>query len=270
MKRLITSLLLLLACVSNLLSQYGYIEKKNYVSVQTGLNVPLLAGTFNESNYGHKGDGMKSHRDYIDFGASVELMRNVDERISVGLVGVGKQYSAKQTDLVVTIYDDNAGFVAKDTTWVRMDRPAFRTFTLLPKVEIFRKMGNGPIGIFHELGLGFSLTSLVNRGYNFSLNPSNPSDQSMWSSRDQFIVNYDRKPFKSFLLLYGVGLRLPLKDYLSLNVGVRYSMSVYLRPDNVKFNSNKTELFDYADLFFKAQRANLCVIQFLSGLTFHF
>lgn len=251
-------------------AQYGYLGRKNYFTAQGGLNFPMLTGTFGLNDYHASGDKMKVRKDYFDLGVSAEYMRSVDVRVSVGIASTYKRFTVKQDEFVVDNFDDNNGTESVDTTWLRIQNPKIEVLTLLPRVEIFRKIGNGPIGIYHEIGIGAGFTKLVNKDYDVSLNPINPNDESLWSTSDNYNIKLNVKSYKSIIFLYGVALRMPINDLLSFNLGARYSINIYSRPSDTRFSSNRTDLFDDSELFFRAQRANLLVIQLMSGLTLHF
>ena len=138
----------------------------------------------------------------------------------------------------------------------------FRTLTIMPKIEISGEGGNAPGGLSHQIGIGFTSSSVVEKDYAYTLG-STYTEDSLDFSKD--VVNYDYR-HKGISLMYALVMRVPINRRLLFNYGFRYNMNFKLGGASGK-NPNTWQSDAEAEYAIGRTRG-ASVLSFQAGFTF--
>lgn len=184
------NIVLIALCTSFVLNaqNFGYLGKKNFIDVKTVSSVPVLA---NIAYSFSDGDGLigQWRFGYFNTGIHVSIGRTVKQNIAFSLeTGIDFQsYNENE-------YQDGSSYIQKVTA-----------YSIMPKIEFASKRYILPLGIHHQIGLGF-----YNLKNEFIFSP----DFSLYS-----------EPLKGITLLYGFMIRTAISKKLFINYGARYTMN---------------------------------------------
>ena len=113
-----------------------------------------------------------------------------------------------------------------------------QTITIMPKCEFAMNPGLIPSGLFHQVGIGFNMTRILDHAY--AIQATGVSNDGLNTPIQQTTVpanfyNYDAKSIKTFSLMYGVAYRVPLSKHVLFSYGVRYMLNF---PPKILFHMN--------------------------------
>ncbi len=102
-----------------------------------------------------------------------------------------------------------------------------RSFTFLPIFEFARNHGLMPSGIFHQFGLGYSRTHLLDKQYKIQVSGMS-NDILQQPFQESYVptnfYDYKGKSIQSLVFLYGLVQRVPLSKHILFNYGIRYML----------------------------------------------
>lgn len=269
MKQLLFILIVLSAFGTR--AQNGYMGHKYTLTILGGANIPMLSGNFKEAIWTRKGDEMKEGRDWFSYGASAGFMRNMSNRYGIGVFGHLKEFTLLPIEYVATQFNSTQGdHLGQDTIWLRMEPTRFHTVGVMPHLEFFSKMGNGPVGLHHSMGAGISFTYFSRESYGYSVNEFDRTGDQ-WGIADTYVPREKFPPYKSITLMYGLSMRVPFSEHFAFDIGVTYLANIFIKPSQETLAEFRDyEIFNYSDMYYKSQRANLFSTQLHGGFTFLF
>lgn len=126
-----------------------------------------------------------------------------------------------------------------------------RALQIAPHLEFSNKQGLLPVGIAHNIGVGFNTYTLVKKDYLYEDGTVDPE-----TLRDNF-YNWRYDTFKGFSIIYGLNMRLPLSERLLLTYNLNYSINIvtdqgspassgdyYISPEEMRQELRQTALYN--------------------------
>lgn len=223
MKNLI--FLFLLAISFNGVAQFsGYYGKKTYVDVAYKFFVPIFG---NLKNYGYN-KNLNERRDWFNYGYRLNLSRMVSNQVSIGLE-FNQDFAEANfpTEAYIPTYAN--GYLENYPIYGAHENIDISTITIMPKIG-FNSRGILPLGITHEFGIGYSITSIKERDYNYEFFYDyyffgDPIETyTLTNETNGPLIDFD-KTFKGFTLLYGISVKKNITKTLFLNYGFRYTFN---------------------------------------------
>lgn len=269
MNKSIFILLLLLGLTNVSLAQKGYLNHKNYFDLSVMGNVPLVSGSFSQTEYTPNGDEMVESRDWLDYGASFKYYRAMSKSFSMGLNIAFKHYELSMPSNYTSIYSTEENSNVADTTHLRFQSLGYRNYYIGPTFEFSSKDGASGIGFTYDFSAGASISKLRNGNYAYSLNEfSGSGDDENWTDIDYYQTGFDWENVYGVFVQTGFKIRYPLSDFMSFYTGFRYAVVVNYRPDSFVDNTD-SNIFNSEDVYFQIQRENFFTASLDLGITFY-
>ncbi len=259
--------LILLAPAFNF-AQSGFFGKKNIVEFSTQGSIPLIYNLRNkmtEVNAGHKAKNgtLNNQLNWFNYGFNIQDFHYFKDRFGIG-IHIGYDFQKAYTN-------ENMFYDAFYNGGVEMENLSMTTLTIMPKIEIGSLNGILPMGLSHQLGIGYTITKIKERNYLLNTGGSIISNDEL-KDFGYTVLDFDLK-HKGLSLLYQMNYRLPLSKHLFLNYGFKYALNLvnlgnYFNYNYVPFSvSNKfVNDFDTKKMVQKARISNM--VQFTIGLGF--
>jgi hypothetical protein len=222
--------LILLALISfSSYGQTGLYGKKSIVEIQGVGAIPLFYNLFNGSSpmYRKSGTTLVDGSNLLDYGARVNVMRAFSNQFGLGLeFGIERQsLSAPQT----VSLDYVNGFSSGTSTYsIQHEKLRMNTVSIMPKLEFSSRSNLLPIGLSHQVGVGFTRVSISDRDYLFEL--SSTGNDSIVSDLESGLVNYEQV-FTGFTVMYQINMRTPITENVVITYGIRYNAN-FVRREN--------------------------------------
>lgn len=251
-------------------SQSGYLNQKNLVSIELFGNSPLILNTKQPQYHLEKGK-MVERKEWLNGGGSIYYLRVLNKKI-----GFGVEANIKNLKVIgpknFSISNNTTNVVVTDTTWLRANPFNVNCYTFMTRLEVYNKLGNGPIGLAHVIGLGISLSKAIDKTYYYSLNEfgTQSAYENYWSAPDQFYLEKKWPLIKSIVLQYGVQMRYPLGSRFSLNFGIKSLINIALPIREKRINTNDNDPYRLDNLFYNLRKENAFSLNLNAGLSYHF
>lgn len=201
----------------------GLYGKKAYFEVSGIGNLSVINGITHHDNllYKKSGSSLIAGKDLINAGLYLSVGIATKRNFAVGVETGWWFFSMGGPEYV----GYSNGFYT-DNIYLRHEMLDARTFSLMPVLTFGSDKGLLPIGINHQIGIGFTNTSIVDKPYAYAPADSYTSQQTLdnLNSANHGFVDYSRK-FKGFMFVYGLKIRTPLTKRFMLNYGLRYTLN---------------------------------------------
>ncbi|WP_300663170.1 hypothetical protein [Fluviicola sp.] len=251
-------------------SQSGYLNQKNLASVELFGNSPLILNT-KLPQYRFEKEKMVERKEWLNGGGSIYYIRVLSKKI-----GFGVEANIKNLKVIgpknFSISNNTTNVVVTDTTWLRTNPFNVNCYTFMTRLEVYNKLGNGPIGLAHVIGLGFSLSKAIDKTYYYSLNEfgTQSTYEDYWSAPDKFYLEKKWPLIKSIVFQYGVQMRYPLGSRFSLNFGIKSLINIALRIREDRIVTNDNDPYRLDNLFYNLRKENAFSLNLNAGLSYHF
>lgn len=264
-----TLIYLILLSSTFVLAQGGFMNKKNHFDFSVVGNVPLVSGSFKETEFKTSGDEMVETKDWLDYGVNFNYYRAMSKRFSLGVFAAFKNYELSMPSNYTSLYAGKGSKSPGDTTYLRFESLKYRNLYFGPSFEFASKQGSSGIGFSYDFSVGISLSSMRNGNYGYSLNEfTNSGDDNRWSNTDYYETALEWNNVFGIYAQTGFKLRIPISNFMSFYTGFRYTVVVNSKPDS--FIDNKdSDVFNSEDVFYQIQRENLFTTTFDLGITFY-
>lgn len=214
--------LILLALISfNSFGQTGLYGKKSIIEIQGVGSMPLFYNFFNGNNpmYRKSGTSLVDGSNLFDFGFRANVMHAFSNQFGLGLeFGVVRQ-SLSAPENIRLNYENNFSN-GNNFYAVKHEKLRINTISFMPKFEFSSRSNLLPIGLSHQVGVGFTRVSLAERDYLFEL--SNTGNDSITSNLDNGLINYEQV-FTGFTVMYQINMRTPITESVVITYGIRYT-----------------------------------------------
>ncbi|MNR10457.1 hypothetical protein D3C85_1267100 [compost metagenome] len=214
---------------------------------------------------------MVEKKEWLNGGGSIYYIRVLSKKI-----GFGIEANIKNLQVIgpknFSISNNATNVVVTDTTWLRANPFNVNCYTFMPRLEVYNKLGNGPIGLAHVIGLGLSLSKAIDKTYYYSLNEFGTQSiyENYWSAPDKFYLEKKWPLIKSIVVQYGVQMRYPLGSRFSLNFGIKSLINIALPIREKRINTNDNDPYRLDNLFYNLRRENVFSLNLNAGLSYHF
>jgi hypothetical protein len=200
----------------------GYLGKKTVIDLNFVGNYIILPNMIQKKKpylpkYKNVDGQLIDDPDHIDFGGEILLSRVISRRLALGLCVGLDSYSV---GLMRNSFQTSDELVVG-----KHERINVNGFYLLPTISFAHKAGALPMGIVHELGIGYRSDKPVEKDYLFNYEPNTPSEPSSIDFNTTKFYNFSHKPVVGIPVFYSVKFRIPLNDYFFFNAGIRYMMT---------------------------------------------
>lgn len=252
-------------------SQNTFLNKRNTLAIDANCNIPLLSGGFSSTSYKYGKDEMRNGKDWLDYGIGMKYTVSVSNRVSIGVLAnynlmhvspekqFGKNYM-RNGNSQTSSYD------------VKMQDVGINQFTFMPVLEIFLKNGQSPVGFYHIIGIGYSLSQIQKGSYGYSISsaPVVLDETPSHNTPDYYNFQKEWKSYNSFSFLFGIGMKTPITKSLIFNYGVDFNANVFMKPSDELILENNDVLFNYENIYYNTRREQLFTIKLKAGLAFVF
>jgi hypothetical protein len=255
------------------ISQPGFLGSKNYISLCGIVNPTILSGSFLDKSIQLNKLELKEQRNMLDYGFELNYVRSYKNNISIGLSGTILRYQ-------IPVYKDyyikrfaSQNYYNIDSIQTRCENLQFNQLSILPTLYFHTKNGMGPIGIYYSLGLGMSMSSLIDLNYAYQINqvPTNyGSTEEVWSPVDFYQNNQKWPPIYALSFRFGFGFNYPITEHLAWNLSFNYGINYNFKPAEEDFNSMHNDLFNFEDAYYVVQRKNLLLFSLGTGIVLLF
>lgn len=213
----------------------GFYGRTLFVEVNSAISFPMLNTVDIFGNYHNSGRYYEP--DKFASALNVVVGKAVSPKLSLSLES-GLFFGNFSADDDSYYYGDYYyyGNVSPKQMITRFEKLSYRTFSIMPKFEISARGGNAPGGMSHQIGVGFTSSSVVEKDYKYSI--YSEYKDSIDPKRD--FVDYDRK-YKGVTFLYAVHMRVPITKTLLFNYGLRTTLN--LTPTGNVSNAGSKDLF---------------------------
>ena len=249
----------------------GYYNSKFYVSLDALANSPILYNFRSKSDEYSKYDkNLNQKADKFNYGFRASFGVIIKRNFALCLEG-GIDYANIYLEKSI-YYQDSMSSMYMNITHQKLD---IQTYSFMPKIEFSVKNSLLPLGLSHQIGIGFNRTTLIDRNYNSFVTHNDYSDNSdiqIQDFKERYFDFSNQSSTKTYTLLYAINMKTALSKSLLLNYGFRYTLNLHSSEvsNNFDFVSNVYYLQkDYiSNLIYKQRLYNL--INFNIGLTYAF
>lgn len=251
-------------------TQTGFLNHKNVISVEAFANSPLILSSKNPQ-YALKSGKMEEKKELLNYGYGLYYARQVKKKLAFGLeVNVKNLQVEGPSYMIHSNISDQ--FEQVDTTWLRANPFSVNVFSGMLRFEYFNKLGNGPVGIAHVLGIGMAFSKYANKGYDYSLNEFGNSEavESRWSKPDKFFLEKEWPLIKSIGLQYGVQMRYPVSKQIAINFGVKSLINFTLPVSKDKITTQDNAPYILENMYYNLRRENIFSINLNAGISYLF
>ncbi len=261
---------LFLLCYSGFgFSQEGYLSKRNVLTAEFFANSPLILNSKNP-HYVLKNGKMAERKELLNYGYGLYYIRQIKNKLGLGLELNVKNVSIDGPGYII-LSNISDQLESIDTVWLKANPFSVNVYSGMMRFEFYNKLGNGPIGLVHTLGIGMALSKSVQKGYDYSLNEfGNAEGDQRWSKPDKFFLMKGTPSIKSVALQYGIQIRYPISRQFSVNFGLKSLFNITLPMNKEKLASMTNSPYLMDDLYYKLRRENIFSLNLNAGISYHF
>lgn len=207
----------------------GFYGHKNTIEVNTALSYPMFARLW--ASYGYyerSGTRLVEAKDRFDHGFRFSYSNSIKNNF-----GMGFEYSMEFSNMAGPSYAKGRAFDPWTGDNVEYDLAIdhenlrLRSQLFMPKF-IFAKSGDLlPIGLSHQFGVGYSVTSIKDMKYLYKFN-SDTTGYDLSGTQAELDRRLSRK-FKGVTAMYEMRISTPLSTSMLLNIGIRYNFNYTLK-----------------------------------------
>ena len=249
-----------------ILSQ-GYFNKKVFFEITTFINNPSLYNFHSHTNnnllaFKNENGSLNQKNQKINIGFHTSIGRVINNNLSISLEGTFSNF------LVIPEFD-----YGKSSNYLRAEMFKINKRSIIPKIEFTFGDGLLPLGLFHQIGLGFNTYTPIEKEYlGYEYDNYLHLNSSISVVDNSVYYNYKNDKIKGYTALYRLGMRIPINEFSMFNFGFRYTFNFV---PNLDFMSNTSKSDD--DYFIAREdmrnmiriKENRSLLYFESGLTFN-
>ncbi|MCR9172182.1 MAG: hypothetical protein NXI10_06805 [bacterium] len=208
----------------------GLYGKKTILEVQGHGSWPVLNGWFNSfAFYKRSGTTLREGRNIFDSGVRINVMRAFNNQFGLGLE-YGLEFQNVASTNIIELGFSSSSFDYTSFQEIRHEAVNMRSFSIMPKFEFSSKTNLLPIGLSHQLGIGFTSTRLLEKDYLYDVTIS--SNDSLTTPLTGSLIDYTDQ-WLGFTVMYQINMRTPITDMIMITYGLRYNANFVRRyPEN--------------------------------------
>jgi hypothetical protein len=260
----------------------GFLGKKNVLSIDARILPPLYynfriseASAFSKREQNGK---LIDGRNLLDLGLNVTLGHAFSSEFALMIQGSINTFDVNlvgplnYTPYYSNTQDGNGGgenYSLYEGTFIKA-----QTMQIMPIIELGGGGGLLPVGLVHQIGLGFGRTKILDKNYRFEGVDQNSSDNSSGMFTPVVFTNKDplfdeKLSFVSTSLMYKIGMRIPINNFITYNIGLRYNINITTKGDY--FSNVSKYIFDARDVLQAVKSREYSSFSFLeTGISFVF
>ncbi len=219
----------------------GFYGAKRFITVESEFSSPMIYNTI------HSGQLLNSNfeKTQASISSNYRFVYSsiVDDKfafsLELGLTNFNLGISHNANVYAADVYKGSS-FSKQNIELSNLKAPLVdaQTITIMPKYEFAMNPGLVPSGLFHQVGVGYNMTRVLDHHYavqvmGVSTDGLNTTVQQ--TSIPSNFYDYSSKSIKTFTLMYGVAYRVPLSKHVLLSYGVRYMLNF---PPKILFHLN--------------------------------
>lgn len=233
MKTILTISILLLGFTS-IGQNTGLYGKRKYIEINGLGNIPLFGWWINNSanNYYYKKSGTNSlteGKDYFNYGYRIAL-----GIAGKGMIGFGLEFGQEFFNIAAPIYgsyyytDPWSGYAYYQNIGVMHEALEVKTMSIIPKLEFTSSGANLPVGINHQIGLGYTTTQIIEKDYFLKIDQDDVSYFASSADSSNFVNNFIdyNKKYRGYTFLYNFNIKTPISKKVMINYGIRYTLNI--------------------------------------------
>lgn|SRR5574343_321431 len=209
----------------------GYYGKRTFFDLSTVISVPLFSNVFTDNTaYKKSSSSLSQGKDYFNYGFRISIGHASKRNFAV-LFEYGQDYSNIYPDnYIQNDYSGAFNYVYANIKHQMMD---VKTNIFMPKLEFATKNSLLPMGLSHQIGLGYSKSKIALHEYTYLLTGEDENGvpfsggYKTYDAKDQNNQLFNSKriqPVNKFIILYALNLRSPISKSLMINYGIRYTL----------------------------------------------
>ena len=250
----------------------GLYGKKRFLEVNGLGYVPIIGWFAADLNDVNKKEGnlLLPGKDIINYGFRLNLGIAVKRNIALSLEFGYDHANIRPFNSIRVDGIDNWGYSTTASYYFEHEMLDVHTMNIMPKIEFTKEGGLMPLGLNHQIGIGFTSSSIQDKDYLYKTSGFNYENFTPSEDPEKLIenlVNYDQK-FKGYSFLYAFNVRTPITKSLLINYGLRYTLNLAQMSQTYSPGNFGMESIDVASLIRRMRLTN--VITFNLGLTFAF
>ena len=243
--------------------QSGIYGKRTVIEFQGMGTMPIVynALTGIQQLYKQQGTNLVDSRHVFEFGFRTGISHAFTNQFGLGLeFGFERQVMSAPSSVRLTY--QNGSFSGERIFNIRHEKLRLNTFTFMPKIEISSRTNLLPIGLSHQIGVGYTRASVGERDYLLLL--ENPNNDTITSPIETGVINYE-DTYTGFTFMYQISMRTPVTDQLMISYGIRYNANFVrqTRPINGPNPVGQLELINDV-----RRRRNFSFIQLNVGIAY--
>lgn len=210
-------LFFILLISSGVYSQHtGFFGSKTYIELNTLSHIPIINNLIFSGSTPYKATGntLLEKRDWFEVGIRLAIGHSLKNNSGIGLE-IGMDFQNLAAPEGGNNFDYSTNYIVKH------EMLSVRTLVIMPKLEFANADGLLPIGLNHQVGIGFSSSKVVDKEYLIERNQA-----ISYAEELDFAPISDG--FKGITFLYAMNMRTALSKHLIINYGIRYTLNVVL------------------------------------------
>lgn len=203
----------------------GYYGKKAFVQVQTLMNYPLVYNLLYNTGYAQRGNSLVRKNDNFNIGYRVTAGYAVQRNVAF-LFEFGQDFSS------VYLPDYTSVTVNGTYAYVQHEMIDLKTTVFMPIIEFGSSNALLPMGLSHQIGVGFAITNPIEkdyvfRYYDYDYYSSVNGNYQKYSTSTTDPINFNKvTSVKKAVIMYGLSMRSPITKSLFLNYGIKYTLNI--------------------------------------------
>ena len=263
MKNLLLILFILISLIGNTQIKVG----KNLISLSATGNTPYFSGAYSEELWHHKNGTLESKRDWLDYGAIFKYAFQLNKKTSIGLLANYHKFEVPSASSYEVSFSSN--YIEKTyTNEIRVERFDVDKYMFMPIFEFYHRGANGPFGLYHTIGVGYSFTRIKSGHYAYS-EVFGVGEDREWSEVDYFNLDTESISYNNqsaISLFFGFGMRYALTPKIGLDYGLSYNINLPISNTSSEFSGNA--FLNSRDVEYSIRREQLAIISLNLGLAY--
>ncbi|TNF45938.1 MAG: hypothetical protein EP305_12590 [Bacteroidetes bacterium] len=211
----------------------GLYGKRKYIEINGLGNIPLFGWWINNyaNQYYFKKSGPNNlieGKDYFNYGYRIALGLAGKGRTGFGLEFGQEFFNIAGPDYASYYYTDSWGYSYYQNIGVKHEALVVKTTSIIPKIEFTSSGANLPVGINHQIGLGYTTSQIVEKDYILKINQYDASYFASSSDSSNFVNNFIdyNKKYHGYTFLYNFNIKTPISKKVMINYGIRYTLNI--------------------------------------------
>lgn len=233
----------------------GLYGKKTQIEVSGTGFMPIaynLFGSDEQFNFKNKKGKLVDSKDLFDYGVRFNLTRAMKNNFAMGLeVAFDFNNATAVHEIISDYWPTTINYEFKH------EQLSLSTMNIIPKL-IFASSGDLlPIGLSHQIGVGYTKTKIVDKDYLFETDY--PGDTTTMDIRNSYT---------GYIFLYEMHLSTPITSNLTLNYGIRYNFNFLPKNQNPIGAQNYMTEYELNRIILRKRMYNFINFSFGIGYTF--